>query len=147
MVMEKPFGVDLASARELNERVHAVFDEEQKFRIDHYLGREAAQNILALRFANGLFEPIWNRESSRLSLSFYGKRPGPGMRLDKVSMKFSLVEVEHSDDSPDFWGGGGDPQADRSARLATPLRAPLAQGDPRLSARVSRALGRVIAYG
>ena len=58
--MEKPFGTDLESARELNAELHEVFDEEQIFRIDHYLGKEAAQNILALRFANGLFEPIWN---------------------------------------------------------------------------------------
>lgn len=61
VIMEKPFGVDLASAQELNAMVHEVFDEEQVFRIDHFLGKEAALNILALRFANGLFEPIWSR--------------------------------------------------------------------------------------
>ena len=60
--MEKPFGTDLASARELNASVHEVFDESQVFRIDHYLGREAVQNLLAVRFANGMFEPIWNRD-------------------------------------------------------------------------------------
>ncbi|KJF18931.1 MULTISPECIES: glucose-6-phosphate dehydrogenase [Acidithrix] len=63
LVIEKPFGSDLATAKELNSAIHRSFDEESVYRIDHFLGKEAVQNILALRFANGIFEPSWNHDS------------------------------------------------------------------------------------
>jgi glucose-6-phosphate 1-dehydrogenase len=62
LIVEKPFGHDLASARELNTAIEEHFEENEVFRIDHYLGKETVQNMLALRFANGIFEPIWNRQ-------------------------------------------------------------------------------------
>jgi glucose-6-phosphate 1-dehydrogenase len=61
IIVEKPFGTDLASAHALNQTLHRHFDEEQIFRIDHYLGKETVQNLLVFRFGNGMFEPVWNR--------------------------------------------------------------------------------------
>ena len=63
LLIEKPFGRDLASARELNAAIEESFEERQVFRIDHYLGKETVQNLLVLRFGNGIFEPLWNRTS------------------------------------------------------------------------------------
>ncbi|MFI5212185.1 MAG: glucose-6-phosphate dehydrogenase, partial [Ignavibacteria bacterium] len=61
IVVEKPFGYDLPSAKALNDDIHKVFNEDQIYRIDHYLGKETVQNVLVTRFANGIFEPVWNR--------------------------------------------------------------------------------------
>lgn len=63
LIIEKPFGRDLSSAKKLNKTVHKTFTEENVYRIDHFLGKESVQNILALRFANGIFEPAWDRET------------------------------------------------------------------------------------
>jgi glucose-6-phosphate 1-dehydrogenase len=62
LVVEKPFGRDLATGRALNQELHRYFDESQIYRIDHYLGKETVQNLLVFRFANGIFEPVWNRQ-------------------------------------------------------------------------------------
>ncbi len=80
LVIEKPFGRDLETARELDDTVHRVFQEEQVFRIDHYLGKETVQNILAFRFANGIFEPLWNRSNVDHVQILVGESDGVGSR-------------------------------------------------------------------
>ena len=60
VIIEKPFGIDLETARALNRQVHEILDEQQIYRIDHYLGKETVQNLLVFRFSNGIFEPLWN---------------------------------------------------------------------------------------
>ena len=80
VVIEKPFGHDLASARALNRDVSRVLDESQVYRIDHYLGKETVQNILAFRFGNSIFEPIWNRRHVKLGADHGGRGSGDGRR-------------------------------------------------------------------
>jgi glucose-6-phosphate 1-dehydrogenase len=80
LLVEKPFGTDLASARALNAELLNIFDEHQIYRIDHYLGKETVQNILVLRFANGMFEPIWNRHHIDHVQIIVDERLGVGQR-------------------------------------------------------------------
>jgi len=82
IVVEKPFGTDLASARELNAELHRHYREEQVFRIDHYLGKETVQNLLALRFANSLFEPLWRRGAVDHVQITVAEELGVGGRID-----------------------------------------------------------------
>ena len=80
LVIEKPFGTDLASAKALNAEILKIVDEHQIYRIDHYLGKETVQNILVLRFANGMFEPIWNRNHIDHIQITVGEKLGVGHR-------------------------------------------------------------------
>ena len=139
LVIEKPFGLDLESFEELDHDVHEVFDEDQVFRIDHFLGKEAVQNLLALRFANALFEPAWDRRSIASvqvdvpeTLAMEGR--GSLLRVDRLrcatwspptcSRSSAAVALE----DPGEWSAG----AVRDAR-ADGLRRPCARSTPHAS--------------
>ncbi len=95
IIIEKPFGHDLDSARALNERALAVFAEEQIYRIDHYLGKETVQNILVMRFANGIFEPLWNRkhiDHVQITVSESLGMEGRGAYYDKAGTIRDMVQ-------------------------------------------------------
>ena len=93
VVLEKPLGHDLASAREINRVVRSVFREEQAFRIDHYLGKPAVQNLMALRFGNALFEPLWRRESIGNIQITLAESIGVGTRGDFYSRTGALRDM------------------------------------------------------
>ena len=95
IVVEKPFGRDLASAQELNRRLHQAFDEEQIYRIDHYLGKETVQNLLVFRFANAIFEPLWNRRYIDKVLITVAESVGVGRRAgyyDQAGVMRDMVQ-------------------------------------------------------
>lgn len=95
IVVEKPFGRDLESARNLNAELLKVFNEREIFRIDHYLGKETVQNILVLRFANGIFEPLWNRnyiDSVEISVSETLGVEGRGAYYEKAGALRDMVQ-------------------------------------------------------
>jgi glucose-6-phosphate 1-dehydrogenase len=93
LVVEKPYGHDLASARQLDESVLSVFDESQVYRIDHYLGKETVQNLLALRFANAVFEPVWNRRYVDSVQITVAERDGVGHRADSYEQAGALRDI------------------------------------------------------
>ncbi|HMD51658.1 MAG TPA: glucose-6-phosphate dehydrogenase [Solirubrobacteraceae bacterium] len=93
LIIEKPFGTTLEGARELNRRVLSIFDEAQVFRIDHYLGKETVQNMLAFRFANGMFEPLWNRNYIDCVQITAAEELGIGSRADYYDSSGALRDL------------------------------------------------------
>ncbi len=95
IVIEKPYGEDLKSAQELDAIVHRVFEEKQVYRIDHYLGKETVQNILVFRFANGIFEPLWNNRNVDHVQSGDGRSGRPGGILRKGGCDSRYLSKSH----------------------------------------------------
>ena len=108
IIIEKPFGTTLETARHLNDAIHGVWDESQVYRIDHYLGKETVQNLMAIRFGNAIFEPIWNRSLRRSRADHRRRRPGAG-RPRRI-LRGSRHSARHAPEPPDaavYPGGDG----------------------------------------
>lgn len=124
VIVEKPFCADLASAKALNRTINGIFDESAVFRIDHFLGKESVDNLLAFRFGNGLFEPIWNREHVAYvqidvpeTLSIEGYSEELGVRAGSLTETLFAMAVE-----VDNWRWRGVPFLLRSGKCMAESR-------------------------
>ena len=151
VIIEKPFGTRLSEARELNEIVLSVFAERQVFRIDHYLGKETVQNVLALRFANGMFEPLWNRnyiDHVQITASEdigIGSRAGyydnAGALRDLVqNHMLQLLTLLCMEPPVDF---SADEVRDEKVKVLRAIHAPTAEDVPKIAVRAQYARGNV----
>jgi glucose-6-phosphate 1-dehydrogenase len=151
VIIEKPFGTTLAEARDLNAQVLSVFEERQVFRIDHYLGKETVQNLLALRFANGLFEPLWNRNYIDNVQITAGEDIGIGTRAGYYDSAGALRDLIQNhmlqlltllamEPPIDF---SADPVRDEKVKVLRAIRAPTHQDVPHMAVRAQYGPGVV----
>jgi glucose-6-phosphate 1-dehydrogenase len=150
VVIEKPFGYDLASARQLNEAVLSVFQESQVFRIDHYLGKETVQNIMAFRFANTMFEPVWNRnyidhvQITAVEDIGIGTRAGyydgAGALRDLVQNHMMELLANVCMEPPTAFDA--DRVRDEKVKVIEAIRPPSIEGVPKMAVRAQYAGGR-----